>query len=122
MVEISEAAKIIFKDDTVKLQQYLLYPEVLGEGEEPKGIGSMAGTVKDETGAPVLNVLVQSTGGEFTDRTTSDGEYLMDTVTEGTYAFIFIADGFKAKTIKGIKIKEGGITRVDVTLEPAGGV
>jgi hypothetical protein len=121
MVDVSEAAKIIFKEDPVKLQQYLLYPEAVGEGAEPKGVGSMAGVVKDETGAPLLNVLIQSTGGEFTDRTTSDGEYLMDNVTEGTYDFMFIADGFKAKTVTGIKIKENDITRLDVSLEPAGG-
>lgn len=42
--------------------------------------------------------------------------------TRGKVGLFLIADGFKAKTVKGVKIKEADITRVDVTLEPAGGV
>ncbi|MBN8702831.1 MAG: outer membrane beta-barrel protein [Bacteroidetes bacterium] len=82
------------------------------------GQGSIKGKVVDvETGetVPGANVLIEgTTTGASTD---FDGKFSINNLQEGTYTIVVKFISYNVKVIKGISVKNGQPTIVDVTIE-----
>jgi len=116
MVEVNEASKLVFMDDYAKLQQYLLYPET-GGNKAPLGIGSLTGAISDETGNPLVNVIISLSETEYSSVSNGAGEFVFETVNTGIYKVVLSLDGFKSKIIDDVEIAEGETTELDIVLE-----
>lgn len=79
--------------------------------------GKIAGTVVDsETGEAVIgcNIMVEGTSiGAAAD---IDGTYLISNVPVGTYSLVFSSIGYSKKTVTGVVISDGELTKIDITL------
>lgn len=118
MVDVSEAAKIIFSNDPAKLQQYLLYPETPDNKPVFEGVGTVSGTITDDTGQPLVNVTVEVEGTDITDVSTADGGYLLEGVPAGKRSITFTCTGFEPKTVEAVTVTAEQTLDLDVSLEP----
>jgi hypothetical protein len=82
--------------------------------------GSLVGTIKDATGAPIAgaSVTITNTGTSIatTTKTTSAGEYTAPELRAGTYNVTASSVGFGDATAKNIAISVGGRQNIDLTL------
>lgn len=83
--------------------------------------GALTGTLKDPTGAHVVEAAVkatnESTGIAVNGLVRADGTYLISQLVPGTYSVSASATGFKILTLRGIKIDVGGTVTQDLVLE-----
>ncbi|MCS7026542.1 MAG: carboxypeptidase regulatory-like domain-containing protein [Bryobacteraceae bacterium] len=82
--------------------------------------GSIAGIVKDSTGAVVPNVVVRAmntgTSASFTATSNSEGEYNIRAIPVGVYDLSAEVTGFRKFEARGIRLQVNEVARVDITL------
>jgi len=82
--------------------------------------GSIAGTLKDETGAvvPKAAVTVTNTSTGLSRQATTDaaGYYSIPNLLEGMYDLSVSASGFRPYTQKGVRVPINMVTRIDATI------
>src|SRR5690242_21514714 len=82
--------------------------------------GSMAGTVKDTSGAVIPNATVtivnEQTGAIFTAKTNATGDVLISNVPFGVYDITASAPGFSKYTLKAFRIDVGKSSTATLTL------
>ena len=80
----------------------------------------LLGTVKDPTGAVIVNALVKATntatGQERSARTSDTGEYSISLLPIGEYTVTAEASGFKVGTFHGLVLQVNQEARLDLTL------
>jgi hypothetical protein len=85
--------------------------------------GSIAGTIKDQSGAvvPGAKLTVTHTTQGIQTKTTADakGDYTFPSLTVGRYDLQVIADGFKPQNRTGLTIDLDSALQIDLTLELA---
>lgn len=83
--------------------------------------GSLAGTVRDPTGAYVSNatVVVKNTGtnAEFTTQTSDNGTFTVPSLTQGIYTVTVSAAGFKQTIAQNVKVDVAKTSNVEIALE-----
>jgi len=82
--------------------------------------GAINGTVSDPSGAVVPNAQVKatekSTGIDHTTTTTSDGQFVFQDISIGTYTVVVTASGFPVLTIDNVLVTQGAIYTLPVKL------
>ncbi len=82
--------------------------------------GSLAGVVRDPSGASVPNAAVvainDGTSASYQAVSNEEGQYAIRTIPVGTYRLQVEAPGFKKYEAKGIRLQVDEIARVDVSL------
>jgi hypothetical protein len=86
--------------------------------------GSITGVVTDQNGAVVPNATVtvtnQGTNEKRTAQADSEGRYEIPSLSNGVYSVEATASGFKAATIKDLRLAVGEKARADVALNVTG--
>jgi len=86
--------------------------------------GSLLGTIKDPSGAPIANASVtvsdSATGLTTQTKTNGSGDYEVPTLHVGTYRISATAQGFSVAVAQNIAISVGGRQRIDLTLKVGG--
>jgi Carboxypeptidase regulatory-like domain len=85
-------------------------------------VGSLTGTVQDNSAAVVPGAIVTVMNGAGitkTGTTDESGQFLIAGLPPGTYTLIVAAAGFKEFKSAGVIVKASETMRVDATLEPA---
>ncbi|HLJ47853.1 MAG TPA: carboxypeptidase regulatory-like domain-containing protein [Bryobacteraceae bacterium] len=84
-------------------------------------VGSIAGTVKDSTGAIVpgvkLTLTSTATNAQVTATTNSEGEFQFLQLPPATYSLVAEANGFKKVTASSVLVQVEQITHLELTLE-----
>src|SRR5258706_14334679 len=82
--------------------------------------GAIYGTVSDPSGAMVPNAQVKvtekSTGIDHTPTTTSDGQFVFQDISIGTYTVCVTASAFPVLTIDHVLVTQGAIYTLPVKL------
>src|SRR6266404_7028418 len=82
--------------------------------------GAINGTVSDPSGAVVPNAQVKatekSTGIDHNTVTTSDGQFVFQDISIGTYTVVVTASGFPVLTIDNVLVTQGAIYTLPVKL------
>lgn len=85
---------------------------------------SLAGTVLDPNGAVVAGVRVyvysSKTGESKAAKTDENGVYRVESLAGGSYAVMFMADGFEPERAEKVELQQGVEQRRDVILLPPG--
>lgn len=83
--------------------------------------GSLAGTVKDQSGAYVANATVVvkniGTNAEFTAQTSDNGTFTVPSLTQGLYTVTVSATGFKTTIAQNVKIDVAKTSNLEIALE-----
>jgi Carboxypeptidase regulatory-like domain/TonB dependent receptor len=83
--------------------------------------GTIAGTVRDPSGAATPNVAIVvtnvATGVEYKTQTNDSGEFVAPNLIPGDYSITATLTGFKTLQRKGIVLQVNGRSAVDLTLE-----
>src|ERR1041385_5584962 len=83
-------------------------------------VGSIAGTVKDPSGAVVAGAGISSTslsdGGRRSVVTDEQGYFLIPTLQPGDYRVVVEAKGFRNYEVQRVAVAVGQIARVDANL------
>jgi len=83
--------------------------------------GSLAGTVKDPSGAYVANATVVvkniGTNAEFTTQTSDNGTFTVPSLTQGVYTVTASAAGFKTTVAQNVKIDVAKTSNLEIALE-----
>lgn len=83
--------------------------------------GSLAGTVRDQSGAYVANasVVVKNIGtnAEFTAQTSDNGTFTVPSLTQGLYTVTVSATGFKTTIAQNVKIDVAKTSNLEIALE-----
>jgi hypothetical protein len=83
--------------------------------------GTIAGTVRDPSGAATPNVAITvtnvATGVEYKTQTNDTGEFVAPNLIPGDYSITATLTGFKTLQRKGIVLQVNGRAAVDLTLE-----
>jgi Carboxypeptidase regulatory-like domain len=83
--------------------------------------GSLAGTVKDPTGAYVANATVVvkniGTNAEFTTQTSDNGTFTVPSLTQGVYTVTVSSTGFKTTIAQNVKIDVAKTSNLEIALE-----
>ena len=83
--------------------------------------GSLAGTVKDPSGAYVANATVVvkniGTNAEFTTQTSDNGTFTVPSLTQGVYTVTVSATGFKTTIAQNVKIDVAKTSNLEIALE-----
>src|SRR6185503_3606797 len=83
--------------------------------------GSLAGTVKDQSGAYVANATVVvkniGTNAEFTTQTSDNGTFAVPSLTQGVYTVTVSATGFKTTIAQNVKIDVAKTSNLELGLE-----
>ncbi len=86
--------------------------------------GSLVGTIKDGSGAPIVAATVTITNNATAiatqAKTDASGDYEVPTLKVGTYSISATATGFAIAQAKNITISVGGRTRIDLGLKVSG--
>jgi hypothetical protein len=85
---------------------------------QPAELGSVAGTVTDEAGAPVPGATVTIDGTAFSATTAADGTYTVTGIPAEEYAMSVAATGFLPYS-QDVTVVGGQTTTADVTLREA---
>src|SRR6266536_719067 len=87
-------------------------------GQTP--VGSIAGTIKDPSGAAVAGAAVTSTsladGGERTVTSNEQGFFLIPTLMPGGYKLVIEAKGFRNYEVQRVGVEVGQTARVDANV------
>ncbi|MFW6078267.1 MAG: TonB-dependent receptor domain-containing protein [Gemmatimonadota bacterium] len=84
------------------------------------GTGRIVGTVgSDETAGPLAGVHVRVASSEISAITDLDGRFALSGVPAGTHALEVRMLGYESKTVTGLRVDAGAVTRMDVTLRTA---
>lgn len=98
-----------------------LKPQVYEPKEGNPGLGTLTGIVQDSNGAFVANVGVEirntATNESYSVRTNSEGLYEVSGLPPGNYTLTANASGFKGMRVTELKVKGGGESKFDVTLQ-----
>ena len=83
--------------------------------------GSIVGTVRDSTGAPIQNAKViitnEGTNAEFQTTTNESGDYSAPVLPSGNYSVKVEVSGFRPNVVKGLTVLANRSARQDVTLQ-----
>jgi Ca-activated chloride channel family protein len=79
--------------------------------------GWIAGSVRDQAGAPISNAQVFVVGTSLTALSDSAGKYRIDGVPAGTQAVRGAFIGYKSMEVRDVVVRDGKGTTVDLTLE-----
>ncbi|HRI27048.1 MAG TPA: carboxypeptidase-like regulatory domain-containing protein [Chitinophagales bacterium] len=110
---VSSAAKIIYRDNIAKYNQYLL-----PGSEENQEILSLLGKVTDAAnGNPIVEAQITITGLGITALTDTNGKYGIGNLPAGSYELTCSAIGYNTVTLNSVPIVEDRSTRQDFTLE-----
>ena len=86
--------------------------------------GSLVGTIRDSSGAPIANaaVMVTNTATAITSntKTNSEGDYDVPSLRVGVYSITASAPGFASAEAKDISVSVGGRQKIDLTLKVGG--
>jgi hypothetical protein len=84
-------------------------------------VGSIAGTVKDSSGAVVPKIALKltntATNAQFDTTTNSEGEFQFPQLAPAVYSLMAEAPGFKKVTVSSVVVQVDQVTHVDVTFE-----
>ena len=84
-------------------------------------VGTIAGTVKDPTGAYVPSVKLTltntSTNAAVTTTTNANGEFQFLQLAPSTYSLVAEASGFKKANISSVLVQVDQVTHIDLTVE-----
>ncbi|MDX1618690.1 MAG: carboxypeptidase-like regulatory domain-containing protein, partial [Balneolaceae bacterium] len=81
--------------------------------------GKISGTVVDaQNGETVIGANVVITGTGIGDATDIDGTYTISALDPGTYSVTVTYVSYTKTTISGVKVDAGGVTTLNVQLEP----
>ena len=84
-------------------------------------VGTIAGTVKDPTGAVVPGVKLTlsntSTNAQVSTTTNADGEFQFLQLAPTTYSLVAEANGFKKANVSSVLVQVDQVTHVDLTVE-----
>jgi Carboxypeptidase regulatory-like domain len=103
------------------LLAFLLSISAAASPQNPQ-IGTIAGTVQDNSNAVVPGAVISVTNGAgVTLAAASDekGEFVVAALPPGAYSVTIAAPGFKDFKTTGIAVTAGQTTRLDATLQPA---
>ncbi|MDX1547122.1 MAG: carboxypeptidase-like regulatory domain-containing protein, partial [Rhodothermales bacterium] len=79
--------------------------------------GTIAGTLVDsETGAPLIGASAILEGTATGAATDLDGRFLIPNVEPGTYTVVLSYIGYDPMTVRGVEVRAGETTRIDVAL------
>ena len=83
-------------------------------------VGSIAGVVKDPSGAVVAGATVTSTSladaGKRTNVSSDEGYFLIPTLMPGDYRVLIEAKGFRSYEVQHVRVEVGQTARLDATL------
>ena len=83
--------------------------------------GSIVGTVRDATGAPVRDAKVvivnEGTNAEFQTTTNEAGDYTAPVLPSGNYTIKVDVSGFRPNLVKGVTLLANRSARQDITLQ-----
>ena len=83
-------------------------------------VGSIAGVVKDPSGAVVAGATVISTcladAGKRTNVSSDEGYFLIPTLMPGDYRVLIEAKGFRSYEVQRVRVEVGQTARLDATL------
>jgi len=83
--------------------------------------GTIQGTVRDSTGAVIVNAQVTSTNmgtqSTATSRTNSQGEYVFPGLAVGSYSILAEQSGFASETVSNLKLHASELHRADFVLK-----
>jgi hypothetical protein len=89
-------------------------------GQSPSKVGSVAGTVRDESGRGILGVSIEVRGGQsqntFTTTTNSEGIYRLNNLALGDYRVTAHRDGFASATAT-VSIRSAELAILDFRLK-----
>ena len=84
------------------------------------GTGSLAGTVKDPTGAMVGGAAIQarnaSSQAEWSVTSSREGRFVFDALPAGQYQITVIVPGFEMAILRGVVVAAGRETTVEISL------
>jgi len=81
--------------------------------------GKIAGKVVDaRTGETIIGANVVITGTSIGAATDIDGKYTIEKLDPGIYSVTFSYISYIKKTVTGVEVNEGQVTRLNVSLEP----
>lgn len=83
--------------------------------------GSIAGTAKDATGAPLVQVSVSTDPASSTTQTDSTGAFVLSAVRIGSYTVVASRSGYQNTQVEGVGVAGGATTHVALVLAPAAG-
>jgi Carboxypeptidase regulatory-like domain len=107
----------------ILLPAFLLLLSIAALGQETSVKGKLGGTIFDVSGAVVPGATVTLTGptGNATTTSDSDGRFIFDLLTPGTYSVRAEMKGFKAVEVKQVQVFTNNTSTVRLSLEPGGG-
>jgi hypothetical protein len=83
--------------------------------------GIVRGTVTSGPSAPINNVRVVVQGSGREDTTGSNGTYMIDNLTEGTYSIFFTNIDYTDTTVTNVSITPGDTTVLNMVMQPLPG-
>src|SRR5215813_12355270 len=90
----------------------------------PQELAEIAGTVKDSSGFPIPNAVIEVRQQETmlvrSARSADSGTYFIDRLPIGTYTVQITHPGFATAISKGVRLSVGEVRTVDASLEVAG--
>jgi len=82
------------------------------------GHGSIVGTVvESRTSEPIIYGRVHLLDADMDARTDEEGLYAISNVPVGRYSLVVQCIGYPADTIRGVRVREGKATTVDVVVQ-----
>ena len=109
---VSRASKIIYADDAVKYNQY-----ILPAGNESEGVLKLKGKVTDAApGRPIKNAQVSIDGLKIKVKTDSKGQYGIGNIKPGSYKLACFANKYHTLTLDKITVVNDRTTVQNFTL------
>jgi Ca-activated chloride channel family protein len=81
--------------------------------------GRIEGTIRDGSGAPLVNARVSIVGRPISTSSDSAGPYHLSSVPAGSYRLHVALPGYRSRDRDGVIVRDRDTTRVDFTLVPA---
>jgi hypothetical protein len=114
---ISQTSSITVKHNETNTKDFCLNPGTSGGG-------TVAGTITDENGDPIMGALatVTTTGSKatYSDLSDNSGVFLLDAVPSGEWPLTISADGYATSTLT-VTVLEGQTTEVPLIVLSVGG-
>jgi Ca-activated chloride channel family protein len=86
--------------------------------DRPAG-GRIEGVVRNQTGAALANAQVMVLGAALATTTSNSGFYAVTNVPPGTYSVRAQFIGYAPAEVRGVRVREGQTSRIDITLRAA---
>jgi len=84
-------------------------------------IGTIAGTVKDSSGAPVAGVAIGTVPASTTATTDSSGKFTLANIPIGAYTVSASKTGYQTQQLTGVGVSAGATNQISITLATAPG-